>query len=353
MTKRIAIVGVVTLLAFAAALPGLAAQDSPCERAAAIKKDVERHSDKMPQDVQRDLLRHAAELCPDSTRKEAGKAESSGAKSARLTQAEELLAQGKVPEALRQFERALSEVGESICPRLFEIARKLTKEDRKGLAKAFFEAGLSACDDEAAQREYDKLAAQVPEASLEAKGASDLVSKQVIVESLSSRADRRRPHRTYERYWRDRDRRDRDRWESGRCLDDEDAPKEIFPIRFHSGSAELTSEAKEQLDLLGSALRSRELRHIRRFFIDGHTDSIGSRPSNCDLAELRAESVARYLVREWDIHPRRFITRAFGENCPLVPNDDSVGRRVNRRVEIRNADMAHRNSEYAAGRCNW
>jgi outer membrane protein OmpA-like peptidoglycan-associated protein len=347
MTKTIAVVGMVTLLTFAAALPGLAAPDAGCDRAAAIEKHVKKNRDIMPPDVRNDLLRYASELCPDK----GDKSRSSGKKSASLAKAEELLAQGKEAEALTYFQKTLGEEGHRVCQRLFEVGRELKKKDKQGLAREYFEAGLSACDDSAAQKELDKLAAKAPDTELEAKGSSDLISKQVIVESLSEDSGRRRSPRIYEGYWRHRDRRDRERWERRRCVDDEDAPKAIFPIRFHSGSARLTERAKEQLDILGDALRSRRLRRIRRFFIDGHTDSVGTPSNNCDLSDRRAEAVVRYLVDRWDIHPRRFIIRPFGEHCPLVPNDDSTGREINRRVELRNADRAYRDSDYAGGRC--
>lgn len=347
MIRLIAIVGMVTLLTFAAALPGLAASDSGCDRAAAIEKHVKKNREVMPREIRNELMRYASELCPEASDKPG----SPKKRSASVEKAEELLAQGKAAEALRQFEKALGEEGHSICQRLFEIARDLRKKDQQSLAREFYEAGLSACEDTSAQEELDKLAAKEPSPTLDSKGSSDLVSKQVIVESLSEDSRRRRPPEVYERYWRERDRRDRERWERRRCSDDEGAPKAIFPIRFHSGSSQLTERAMEQLDILGDALRSRRLRRVRRFFVDGHTDSVGTSSNNCDLSDRRAEAVVRYLVDKWDIHPRRFVIRPFGENCPLVPNDDGTGRRINRRVEVRNADRAYRDSDYAGGRC--
>ncbi len=345
MIRPVSIVGMLTLLVLAAALPGLAASETGCERAAAIEKHVKDNRDVMPRDVRNELLKQASELCPET----GGKTDSSGKRSASVERAEDLLAQGKPAEALRYFQKALDDEGHSICQRLFDVARGLIREDRQDLARKFYEAGLSACDDRVAQKELDKLASRTSERRVASRESSGLVSKQVIVESLDS--DRRRPPEIYEEYWRNRDRDERDSWERRRCSDDEDAPKAILPIQFEYGSARLTDRAKEQLDILGEALTERRLRGIRKFFIDGHTDTIGTSSNNCDLSDRRAEAVVRYLVDKWDLNPRRFTIRPFGEYCPLVPNDDDTGRRINRRVELRNADRAHRDSDYAGGRC--
>lgn len=73
---------------------------------------------------------------------------------------------------------------------------------------------------------------------------------------------------------------------------------------------------------------------VREFFIDGHTDSVGTREDNLVLAEKRAEEVTRYLVNKGV--PKESITnRWHGERYPVATNETLEGRAKNRRVTIR------------------
>lgn len=73
---------------------------------------------------------------------------------------------------------------------------------------------------------------------------------------------------------------------------------------------------------------------VREFFIDGHTDSIGTREDNLALAEVRTEEVTRYLVNKGV--PKEAITsRWHGERYPIASNETADGRAKNRRVTIR------------------
>jgi OOP family OmpA-OmpF porin len=67
-------------------------------------------------------------------------------------------------------------------------------------------------------------------------------------------------------------------------------------------------------------------------FVDGHTDSRGSRASNLRLSERRARAVIEYLARASE-NPR-FETRAFGESRPISSNRTAAGQRRNRRIEF-------------------
>jgi Outer membrane protein and related peptidoglycan-associated (lipo)proteins len=73
---------------------------------------------------------------------------------------------------------------------------------------------------------------------------------------------------------------------------------------------------------------------VREFFIDGHTDSYGSREENLQLAEKRTEQVTRYLINKGV--PQEAITaRWHGERYPIASNATPEGRAKNRRVTIR------------------
>lgn len=70
-----------------------------------------------------------------------------------------------------------------------------------------------------------------------------------------------------------------------------------------------------------------------KFYIDGHTDSVGSEANNQKLSEGRAAAVVTYLS-ENGVDASRLESRGFGESQPLVSNKTKDGRSTNRRVEI-------------------
>lgn len=73
---------------------------------------------------------------------------------------------------------------------------------------------------------------------------------------------------------------------------------------------------------------------VKEFFIDGHTDSVGTREDNLALAEKRAEEVTRYLVNK-GVPASAIISRWHGERYPVAENDTGDNRAKNRRVTIR------------------
>jgi outer membrane protein OmpA-like peptidoglycan-associated protein len=70
-----------------------------------------------------------------------------------------------------------------------------------------------------------------------------------------------------------------------------------------------------------------------RIEIAGHTDSTGTKKLNQRLSELRAESVASWLIQN-GISSTRIVTRGFGDTRPVADNSAEEGRRKNRRTEI-------------------
>ena len=70
-----------------------------------------------------------------------------------------------------------------------------------------------------------------------------------------------------------------------------------------------------------------------KFSIEGHTDSDGEADFNLGLSEKRAESVRNAMI-DIGIEAERLITKGFGENIPVAPNDSPEGKATNRRVEF-------------------
>ncbi|MBL4888685.1 MAG: OmpA family protein, partial [Candidatus Lindowbacteria bacterium] len=69
------------------------------------------------------------------------------------------------------------------------------------------------------------------------------------------------------------------------------------------------------------------------YYLDGHTDWIGSNQYNFSLGQKRAESVYHALVA-LGVHEDVLIPRSFGESRPFTTNETDAGRSLNRRVEL-------------------
>lgn len=103
-------------------------------------------------------------------------------------------------------------------------------------------------------------------------------------------------------------------------------------IHFEFNSADLTEQARLQLDQLGEALNKDSLLNYS-FQIGGHTDAAGSDVYNEWLSEERAQSVVSYLAERHQIDASRLDPVGFGERELFDPNDPRNW--VNRRVEVR------------------
>ncbi len=103
---------------------------------------------------------------------------------------------------------------------------------------------------------------------------------------------------------------------------------------FNPGSAKLKFSSLKSLDKVAEVLKS----HDRRVIVEGHTDNVPISDqlfaSNWELAGNRASAVVRYLVKYHDLNPKRFISISYGDQKPIVPNDSTEHRAMNRRIEL-------------------
>jgi OOP family OmpA-OmpF porin len=65
----------------------------------------------------------------------------------------------------------------------------------------------------------------------------------------------------------------------------------------------------------------------------GYTDNIGSEEYNLGLSRRRAESVADYLLKNYNLDDSQISILWYGKAAPIFSNETEEGRRQNRRVE--------------------
>jgi outer membrane protein OmpA-like peptidoglycan-associated protein len=104
----------------------------------------------------------------------------------------------------------------------------------------------------------------------------------------------------------------------------------INDILFKTGSADISSSANQELDILIKKIQSKSIQKVE---IIGHTDNVGSDDLNKRLSESRAKSVFDYLGKN-GINADKMAFKGAGSSFPITSNSTKIGRAKNRRVEI-------------------
>jgi outer membrane protein OmpA-like peptidoglycan-associated protein len=109
---------------------------------------------------------------------------------------------------------------------------------------------------------------------------------------------------------------------------------DLDTITFATGSAEVPmSQAKTLRSVANAMSEVLEKDPGETFFIEGHTDAVGSDQSNLVLSDQRAESVAVLLSEVYDIPAENLVTQGYGERFLKVRTGEAE--QLNRRVTIR------------------
>jgi OmpA-OmpF porin, OOP family len=115
-------------------------------------------------------------------------------------------------------------------------------------------------------------------------------------------------------------------------LDDYDV-KNVTVVGFKVGSAVLSETERKGLDSLAETAK-----HEKGYLIEvtGYASSDGDEAFNRRLSQKRADAVIQYLAENYSIPLRRFVVpMGYGEKNPVADNTTAVGRKENRRVEVR------------------
>jgi outer membrane protein OmpA-like peptidoglycan-associated protein len=104
-------------------------------------------------------------------------------------------------------------------------------------------------------------------------------------------------------------------------------------VKFQTGSAELTPEARAQLENLGKVLAARRGKlSAGEIVIEGHADARGSAEYNKKLSEQRANSVVKHLVTAHGVEAKSLRPLGMGKDHLKDPTNPEAP--VNRRVEL-------------------
>lgn len=103
-------------------------------------------------------------------------------------------------------------------------------------------------------------------------------------------------------------------------------------VFFDFAKATLQEDSFDELNMMLTMMKQNQSMQVE---IGGHTDDVGSDSSNKKLSQQRADAVKAYLTSN-GVSGRRIKSIGYGEERPLVSNDDeSGGREINRRVEFK------------------
>lgn len=118
------------------------------------------------------------------------------------------------------------------------------------------------------------------------------------------------------------------------CNKDLPAPSGLdMLINFDLDSAELTGQARTNLDEFAKALKDDKLK-AATFIVEGYTDASGDETYNERLSERRAQAVTAFLLAN-GISLDKVEAAGMGERNPRVPDGyDPVNRRVEMRIKI-------------------
>ncbi|MBI2737628.1 MAG: OmpA family protein [Rhodospirillales bacterium] len=126
------------------------------------------------------------------------------------------------------------------------------------------------------------------------------------------------------------------------CIDDQQALQTSDPIYtmvfFATDSVTLNKRAQDQLSYtvnnptppIKAALQPNSKAKI---CVTGHTDRVGPETINTEVAQRRADAVAKYLV-ELGVPQQRIVTASLGSSRPLVVTGPGTPEISNRRVEV-------------------
>lgn len=112
----------------------------------------------------------------------------------------------------------------------------------------------------------------------------------------------------------------------------EAASSKAVSVNFRTGEFQLDENTKYIIDKeFADLARGFDNARIR---IEGNTDNVGNEASNKELSYKRAQSVAAYLQKQYNMPANRFVVVGNGSTKPLADNATAEGKSKNRRTDF-------------------
>lgn len=113
-----------------------------------------------------------------------------------------------------------------------------------------------------------------------------------------------------------------------------DAVIELDDIYFQFDSTEIRDpKGYEVMQTLKGMLQNN--RTIDRVVIEGHACALGTDAYNFELSDRRADTIERWLMRNYGVSPEKLLTVGWGEKRPKHSNAVESSRMLNRRVTFK------------------
>jgi OOP family OmpA-OmpF porin len=106
---------------------------------------------------------------------------------------------------------------------------------------------------------------------------------------------------------------------------------QVDSVLFDFDKASVRTSYVDEVDALGGFLQKNPSAYV---LLEGYTDSTGPEEYNLTLALRRAESIANYLMDNYNIADDRIVVNYYGSANPAADNATAEGRAMNRRVEV-------------------
>ncbi len=102
-------------------------------------------------------------------------------------------------------------------------------------------------------------------------------------------------------------------------------------VQFDTAKSTIKPVSDPLLDAVAKVLKDHT--EIKKVEVQGHTDNQGSKGLNKQLSNDRAASVLKALAKR-GVDAKRMVSKGYGDERPIAPNDTDAGRQQNRRVQF-------------------
>lgn len=100
-------------------------------------------------------------------------------------------------------------------------------------------------------------------------------------------------------------------------------------VQFPTGSSQIDPKFTADLKKFGEFMVKYPETYVE---IEGHTDNTGSEKFNYTISQKRADSVRKWILKNYKVDKKRVTSKGYGPTQPVADNTKPEGRTKNRRV---------------------